>query len=562
MDRAVLLFVFLSMLAACNKEEPVSSPSEKKPLLEISLLHPRAGPVPVQVSQTDDSPSPGRFPALNSSGVSAAAVGSSTPLFSIPAKAIREVIKESGPEENNITGAEFVSVDKAASALSSNLHPDGGAKEGISTAQTAPSPPLQLSIPQLTFEQIFHSELVTKKMGGSDQYRQYMADTLVYLNDSFRINEKVRKEFAFLCDDSLCSKGLNLDDLSANDMAKMLYKLGKYDQIQHIAPFNTIVLQGTVTKESEFEQLAGKMRQIINANRIDSLWINLSHSWDHLEFMLELGKFIRDNAINLRIIGRCSDACANYLIPATYQVSKVIMEPGSYIFYGGGYAELYREMQDRFQDNRMAFIQRFNDTYFSQGERKGVEDILLNAEHAAAHFMLSGPSALNGLNRFLSERRKIFWGELSEDEKRRFLSHVSQTTVTEIKNKAFIQSDAHQSVLRTGKMLNRLKNMARQEEEYYETLNAPAGELSYFDLVRLTTALVKQSVYEEYFIVDRKTLVPEMDVSYRAVAPSTDILRQSGIDIQGENHREIMESIYGDSESVLMLDYEDIQKYL
>ena len=568
MGRIILLFIMLLTFPACDPETPISSSSEENQSLKESLLHPKAGPVPIleQASQLSDSSIQNNVLSLNSSEVSSLTPASASTV-SLHSALTKDMggITEADTEKNEVVTKLAVLDKEVSSPPQANELQTGETEEETSTTQVVQPPSILESIPQLTFEQIFNSDFVTNRMGGSNPYKQYMADTLVYVNnDLLRTDKKAREEFAFLCDEPFCSKGLkNVNSLSANDMARMLYKLGEREDIWHIAPLNTIVLQGTVTGKSEFEKLAKKLDQIAKTYEIDSLWINLSHPWDHLDFMLELGRFIRDNRVNLRIIGRCSGPCPNYIIPATYQVSKVIMEPGGNIFTGGGYVELYREMRDRFPDNTMALKRRFDETYFPQGNRKGVREILHNVNASVVHFILSGPLALNGLNRFLSNRHKTAWEELSEDEKSEFLSHIPESTVIEMKNRAFVQSSDHQAILRAKSFLDHLKNLAHKEENYYKALNTPAGELyAYSDLIRLTTALVKQPVYEEYFIVNRKTPFPETYTSNKkAVVLSTNILRQSGINIQGKHHREILESIYGDPEAFLILNDQNMHEY-
>ena len=516
MDKAVLVLIVLVSFSACNKK-PVAPPSEED-LPKVSVLNPQTDPIE------------------------------------------KPTVIQSRASFDNVHSSSVGSVDVSLTAVNGTSN----GNEAVITQAIVNDKP-SLSVTPLTFEQALHSDLLVNRVGGSDVYRDYMADTLVFMNDNLvRMDKKIREEFSFLCDDPFCEKGLkSLDNLDIGHMAKMLYVLGKHDQIQHIAPINTIVLQGTVRGSDGFRELLDRVNEIVTAHRIDSIWINMSDSWNHVPFMIGLGTYISDNAVKLRIIGECSGPCANLLIPATYRVSKVVVEPSGYFSYEGGVSDLYREMSDMFDDNRITLRRHFNEQYFSQGDVDGVTGILDQANHDVAVALLSGFLNINRLNRFLSGQNKISWEELSRPEKKIFVSGVGQETVVKIKNRAFAQSHYYQVTLQTERLLDQQEKLARQEEAYYEKLDHPAGEVySYSDLIRLSTALVKQPIYEEYFVVNRGSLdIPEKDKPYRALVPSAGVLRELlGIPIEGENHGKVMEFIYGDSKAFLMLDSEDMEK--
>lgn len=517
MNKVGLIFIVLMTLSACKKKQPVP-PLEDNP------------EVPVLSQQTDPTEKPTLI--QNRSSLDDTQRGS----VSISPAVI-----------NGISGAK------------------SRGNEGVITHTGSIDKPSSLITP-LAVEQVFNSDLLVNKVGGSDLYREYMADTLVYMNDNLvRMNKQMREEFSFLCDDPFCEKGLkSLDKLNVGHVAKMLYVYGKYYQIQHIAPINTLVLQGTVNRGPDgSKKLLRQVNEVVNTHRIDSIWINMSDSWNNIpSFMIGVGTYIRDACVDLRIIGQCSGACANYLIPATCKSSKVVVEPSGYFSYTGGISELYREMSDAFDDNKAALRQRFDKQYFSQGDVEGVTGILEQANHDAAVSLLGGFLNINRLNRFLSGQNKISWEELSLLEKKVFVSGVDQDTVMKIKNRTFAQSPYYQVTLQVERLLAQHEKLARQEDAYYEKLDQPSGMYSYSDLVRLSTALVKQPIYEYYFIVNRGSLdIPEKDKPYVALVPSAGVLRELlEIPMEGENHEKVMEFIYGNSDAFLMLDSEDINK--
>ncbi|MCY4512647.1 MAG: hypothetical protein OXB86_03045 [Bdellovibrionales bacterium] len=213
-------------------------------------------------------------------------------------------------------------------------------------------------------------------------------------------------------------------------------------------------------------------------------------------------------------------------------------------------------MNDRIEENKATLVNRFNEEYFSGNSQKGVLKLL---DHGLLNkFVLLEDTIINKLNRYLFNQNQVSWDHLSEDKKIDFLSGLPKDTITAFIQEGFKNSEDYKSIMKAKAVLDWQKQLAKEENQYYDLINPPSGEFSYSDLIRLSTMLVRQPLYEKHFTVNRPPFnIPEKDRPYIAVVPSTDILRQSGIDIQGENG--ILEDSLHDPKDFFILDSEYIK---
>ena len=296
----------------------------------------------------------------------------------------------------------------------------------------------------------------------------------------------------------------------------------------------------------------------------------------NLDSFFMVGGYIRQEKIDLHIIGKCGSYCANYLLPAA---KTIYIESYGSISYNGSATGFKRDIS-KIRLEQIEKVQSFTDspevdTFLADvfiDRRKYVRDQVESGKISGdvdSYFIndlkawdndgeRKGQKIADKLKKFLYDKGPISILEMSNTEVIEFLESLSFDLLKTIRLFLFKDTDH----------LNRhdigfafLDYNALKEFNYFNSKVVQiTGTLisresySYTDFIDLVSWLVKSEWYNNTFHVPRAYYnIPEKDKPWDKVAPSADLLRSLGLNIQGENNMDIFE-ITGNIEEVLYLD--------
>ena len=424
----------------------------------------------------------------------------------------------------------------------------------------------------LSIEKIVNAGFL--KEGGSDVFHYYIQYWLNKLDITLQ-TQPHQTTWKQLCRDSDCSKGLDLKKIDKPTIRNIIKQLADQPFVAttsnapHTEAF--IFLQGNLgpapdekaqtpqnpekyPKHIEGILLAIEYMKFANVRRIV---VNLAPQphLDLIPFVL-LGQFIKENQMDLHIVGRCGPYCARYLIPAA---KTVYMEPYGHIYFNGSFTGLFEEIQKVMSVQQAAYIKQWEKQWLPELKDK-IGFVTSSIQEAFDDSNTDVPTQQRNalfiklLKRFDPEAGKEFEKRLSD-----FQFNKSAGSLTNFKEediKSLLQSFSSKlrnslallfnlmtddTAQNNSRYLRELNHFRQEESKYYQHISISAlpsqKSYTYLSLLRLAAALTKDLKYEKYFSVPRLYYnIPEKDKPYLMIFPSADLLRDVGINIRGKNN--------------------------
>ena len=303
---------------------------------------------------------------------------------------------------------------------------------------------------KITWDDVINSEVV-KTRKGSDQFYFYLVHMFNDINKGLAASHPViTTEFAHLCYDSDCAKGLDIKKITPEDVHLMLKYSSSLNTVRVSAQSRTeddqssqnlgaiLFLQGNLSPPGwgpiryelflqnglkgedlpHRQKLRHEVMDYIDKHNIREIGVNLPHQFGpgsaghyDVNVFIELGRFIKKRNLNLRIVGRCGTHCANYLVPAA---ETVYIEPYGHIYTEGSIYGLLHGLNRAFPKHREYLIQKFKHEWLPRfTETPDLEDPLLSTGTAES---VGVGEAQISLVDFISVHIVKFAG-LSEDSK-------------------------------------------------------------------------------------------------------------------------------------------------
>ena len=341
-------------------------------------------------------------------------------------------------------------------------------------------------------------------------------------------------------------------------------------------------------------QLIRSVVQEIAKRNIKDIIINFPvgiPSHDKIDFLpfFYLGEVIKKQEIDLHIIGYCDSYCVNYLLPAA---KTVYVEPFyGYISTKGSFNGLAdnaiggRELPEFLED----WKRELDKNLAVEEERKNfIVKSFEKLEKTWFAFNMATPMDIS-FPRFLLE---VFstndsfakgTGEALVAEQQEFVNQIGKPSFVQLTEKEMLDfvaglppelSDNLFSGVykvtekQTEQYFNNLQISASEESDYYDKINVknlqskkPYG---FLDFLYIPARLVWQPTYEQFlpFLPRPYYNISEGDKSYW-VAPSTELLRELGLDVRGENNVErlfdIIENNGHERDRLLYIDSEGMK---
>ena len=450
-----------------------------------------------------------------------------------------------------------------------------------------------------TFEE-FEARGLLGEHWGKDEHSSisisYIYYLLMYTDDLLKtdqIPENFKKHLRSSCFEGDCSKGIDLNNLTRSHIAQIIKLAGAF------FPFfrsNTIVKEKEIhtgkkevvfvfqgSSEAESMHLWIEEMKKYNVKRII---INLPYmeSWSsHLGMFLLLGQYIREREIDLYIEGRCTYLCFNYLLPAA---KKIYMGSHGYISSIGTIRGFIKDIRNTLPLHLDKLVERASSSYTDMGfMKKSLSDLIEQSKLTSPRgnnvleellVILEawegevGKGIQKKLNDFVYNSGNESVVGLNEGEKESFLKSLSPEEQASLKR--FIITTTTETVHPVYKHLSLLDQKFRIESAYYNQAmeigedsplhSKEALGYSFFDFLDLITFLVEDKSYEGKFLVPRAYYrIAEKDKFFEVV-PSVDLLRDLGLDIQGENRLEVIPVYRNQFEVYIDLEKLDVDKSL
>ena len=288
-----------------------------------------------------------------------------------------------------------------------------------------------------------------------------------------------------------------------------------------------------------------------------------------------LGQFIKENQLDLHIVGGCGPYCARYLIPAA---KTVYIEPYGYIYFNGGFSGIsgmYQAILSPAPVQTEADKKHWREQWLLELKDKvgfinaGLGEIMKLFD--------SGVSFMNTFSevwdpeRVLEFREQLLSFEVkktdlkafTDEERKRLLEGLSPELLDSLA--LFLKWANDENHLRRVNYINDLQTLDQQESGYYKKIeinNLPSKKsYTYFGLFQLAARLLKDVKYEKLFSVPKLYYysVPEKDKPYSIVFPSADLLRSLGLDVRGKNNIGMLGVDKSSKKKVLYLDNRRIE---
>lgn len=439
-----------------------------------------------------------------------------------------------------------------------------------------------------TLDGLKSSGLFKKEDVYTPVYVHFFLHQIESLLNIVRNNPEFEEFLQSLCfDEGGCREGVDLNKLSRSHIARFINYTGRFfpsvavqeqDPSELVPPmlfFPDIWLSDVAKTKvaiNDIQQMKGK-----------KLLVNITNPLPNGDVYFVLGSHIKIAEVDLHIIGECSAFCASYLLPAAK--TSYIESYGS-ISYSGSLKGLQKDVT-RIMSKQMEKVQSFTET---AGMDSLLMDIFMDRLEQVKNQMKS-ESEIDVFRRFLNSLRR--WDDNNEERGRqiadklgRFLYRKGPISISEMgyaEANEFLESlspDLLQTMrLFLSEKANYLQKYSvafalngvnvQKEDNYFHTkINsrviiaddlASVEDYSYSDFIDLVSFLVRNQWYETYFHVPRAYYnIPEKDKPWHKVAPSANLLRSLGLNIQGENNVDIFE-IMGNRDEVLYLDNERIK---
>lgn len=460
----------------------------------------------------------------------------------------------------------------------------------------------------ITLEQVAEFDFIKK--GGSGVFYYYlqawfnMAKYAIGLVDSSR--KKSWERFCYLKN---CSTGLDPNKINEADMRFIVKKLSIFSSMNLFPDETTgggtesvVFLQGFpapvgsdpwLEKDNEIKPSPRHIRDMLEQlermrqRGVKKIAVNLppqihNDPWP----FIYLGEFIKEQGIDLYIVGGCGHYCAIYLLPAA---KTVHIEPYGYVYHKGNATGLLigtskvakkqkEDLRKRLKEQRLADL-----TYKDK------------CEIAVASIISFSKSSLKIIGEFLVETGRKRMGEFVDkyEAMRRKMRSAPIAYWTEETVRTFIQSlspglleDVALSLLESYNdeavarrdYIDRLADMSKLELEYYLNigaielmeldyyLNTESNELisphSYMGFLMNFSSILRDSEYAKYFTVPKHGFnITERDKPYKWIVPSAELLRGFGMDVRGENNKEMIDfSDFSDFSFILGINIEEYFK--
>ena len=304
------------------------------------------------------------------------------------------------------------------------------------------------------------------------------------------------------------------------------------------------------THITDMQKMIDKMKETGAKNVIVNL--PLQRYTDPKPFYL-LGQFMKENQVDLHIVGGCEAYCTKYLIPAAKTIH--IGDYGHIYFYGsyGGIFEqvlsalpvqeaanrnlLKEELSNLEKDSKVALLEagfevNLKTEAFSMSvfidNFKGLD--LARAQEFQKKLQAFYPAVnKTDVKAFTKAERLQFLGQLSPD----ILDSLTPLLIWKVDENTISRED----------YVGILGALSREEFLYYQNIefNSIAfdenGHYTYAGLLHLAAKLLKDINYEQVFSVSRPYYnVPEEEKLYHAIVPSAELLRSLGLDVRGKNN--------------------------
>ena len=435
-----------------------------------------------------------------------------------------------------------------------------------------------------TLEQVTNFDFIKK--GGSDYFYYYLQawfNEAKYFVPQMQI-PLFQKSWSRLCYESNCLKGIDPGQIDQSGMRLILKSLSfknlniVYNDIQSIEA--VFFLQGQLAPQgwdrwfyiksgsqalpSHIASLK-KYLKIAKEKDIRRIAVNLPFQFhkDPVPFII-LGEFIKQQKIDLHIVGSCGHYCATYLLPAA---RTVYIEPYGYIYYSTSSLGLSMDIQKPLQRTRERYIMYFKANWLPDLTDEKKVDFIVKAMRPP----LTPPKKLKNIVMNFQGDQGVTFLRQEEEFKKKFkdfqkrFNKLSVTEWTASELKRFVQSFSNELLAEIALLLvleinnnynrvldyfNRVQAFMKMEDDYYskgihiKNLEAEASqkEYNYGTLIVLFSLLLKDPEYEKLFSVPRPYYnIPEKDKPYEWVVPSAELLRSVDIDIRGENNIEMLD---------------------
>lgn len=503
-----------------------------------------------------------------------------------------DITKEPGTETVT-TPKKIAPVEKAEVTVKPEVNPESITQEPDKGTPKAEQTPPSKGAAEPAKKSPFTFTLDDLKASGlfkeSDIYSPFYVHMLLSQPYALLNNKEMRSNIEFvkflrsLCfDNGGCKKGVDLKKLNRSRIAHFINYIGIFlpsavivDKHSSTTPTTdaplTIYFQpGAWIEDTELtESHISSIRQ----KEASRMLINFSQPHFNINNYFIMGEYIKQSGMDLHIIGKCSDYCASYLLTAA---KTIYIESYGFISYSVTPRGLKKDIE-RIMPKQQEKVQQFInsskvddflvDIFMDRREKinnkvksgEAIDDVDSNFMNSLKNWdddgKKKGIKIADKLQKFLYDKGPISILEMSNTEVMEFLESLSSDLLKTIRQFLFETSNLQRYSI----ALSIVNGSFRQELRYFKKLqiidNLNSNESdSYTDFLDLVSFLVKSEWYDRYFNVPRAYYnIPEKDKPWDKVAPSADLLRSLGLNIQGENNMDIFE-ITGNIEEVLYLD--------
>ena len=288
-----------------------------------------------------------------------------------------------------------------------------------------------------------------------------------------------------------------------------------------------------------------------------------------------LGQFIKENQVDLYIVGACEAYCAKYLIPAA---KTVYIGSYGYIHFHGSFGGAFEQVLSVLPVQRAADENRLRDELSRLGEEGKIEALDTGLE-AFLGEVPSGSVLINNFKIWDPKRVQEFQAQLQAfyprvnktdmktftiKERRLFLEQLSEDLLDSLV--LFLKQTTDENIIKQTQYADILSALAISELFYYQSIEVtPAvvdknNHYTYAGLLNLATKLLQDNNYRQAFSVLKPYYnVPEEEKLYHVIVPSADLLRRVGFDVRGENNIDMMGIDKNSKKDYLYLDSKRIE---
>ena len=450
---------------------------------------------------------------------------------------------------------------------------------------------------KLTLQQVVDFDFIKK--GGTDLFYYYIQSMLGGIHNFLEgvdPNNDYAKNFKKLCHESDCSRGVDPQQAAKFGMPFIIRLLSSVGSITIKADNpdveeSVFFLQGNLApigwdswpyiKERAQEQAQEQrdstspqpVENILMLNRwmekytVKKIAVNLSPQFheDPGPFMT-LGAFIKEQEIDLHIVGGCGHYCAAYLLPAA---KTVYIEPYGYIYHKGNFQGLLKEVEEIWTTQGEKYFEEITEQWLPNLTKEQMVDFIAKSITASTNgedttnYLLTALREDNAelhtefqkkIGRFDFEMRGKFFNATKE-EMEKYIQGFSEELLRQMTYFLKLIDISDKKIVDSADYYERLKHFSQSEDRYYSVINTQGlpseKHYSYTDFFMLSASLLKDKKYVENFSVPRPFYnIPEEDKPYEWVVPSAELLRSLGIDVRGENNKEMI----NDPEFLSLLD--------